>query len=993
MFETDFFPLAQEAKHSDLLPESLDHLQENDAPTSLQDWGQVPGSRKLPEFRPDESRLKVFSALALGDDSDEEAKGLVKAEGLKIPTTSDEEACLGLDVCVSLFGVDQAADPYLYWTRQGKEAPRFKDMGEAHRAVWQDFSSKTRKRYADYQQKKAEFQRGLEEFGRELETALPEAVLQGKTLSPDMMEKATRYGQAEKVTGSLQRARAAVDLIRGVNRGGASYGAHEGAVHAETERILQEENKDGSYYRFLGMEFGKPKTEEEAEQQARANLGNSYEVTREFISHLANVLSDEDGQLDEGALGAMMLALDADAQGQQTIDSRFVRNTLEGLKRWGSESADFLNRYGMRAFDSVGLLAPTWQDDLQRYNDPRIEVLKDNLAKLEDSRLTASDKATFLAGMMTDLGTVTGESSPAILGGFINPAAAAIAFIPSAANRSIASNHAEGNPNAELTGLIEGTFEGVAESFFGVATKSVPIIGKALDKAALGLMSRPALGKIASKVQGNVYLRYLSDRVVAESLGELVGEEVISQTGSYLTIQAMRQMGVDMKDKQWVPFSTAWETIQDERQSTATVVYCAALGLMGLKADMNAAAAFSRSRKNLETVGLKPETSSRLALMAEQAINRKALLQQAGDANAAEIQRTEDELQKELQKAYLEEVVNEDPVKLRDRLRKNHELFMSEVEAQAALREGVLKAALREQGVLDVEESLTGKNVVTVEDTEQAEKDRASWQDGKMPEGYETPVKKVEWTDEQLAAYSQYAIGNEGLKRMKAIRSAALNLDMAAKVNEKDYARTLPLTESSVPVAAELARSKGAMTIDVLRALSEAAAREGENGRSVLPGVSNAAVRAMEGSFMKRLQWEARSGDTAGASRMLAGEGGAAAIRLTAGEGPASRIVYNPGHTLSTNLAEDVVESMLVDKLQKEGGMDGRGHLTDAGKDWLSAMHREMREVRRQVLAATGRDIMPGLEKAEPFPDERDGVFFPPVPERVLPAGREVRPE
>lgn len=875
---------------------------------------------------------------------------------------------MGREVMKALYGSRFRDVPEMYFHSRGEQMPEAgrQSLNDGYAAVWDDFSGKTRKRYADYQQKKAEFQRGLEEFGRELEKALPEAVLQGKTLSPDMMEKATRYGQTEKVTASLQRARAAVDLIRGVNRGGASYGAHEGAVHAETGKILQEENKAGSYYRFLGMEFGKPKTEEEAEQQARANLGNSYEVTREFISHLANVLSDEDGQLDEGALGAMMLALDADAQGQQTIDSRFVRNMGEALKRWGSESADFLNRYGMRAFDSVGLLAPTWQDDLQRYNDPRIEVLKDNLAKLEDSRLTASDKATFLAGMMTDLGTVTGESSPAILGGFINPAAAAIAFIPSAANRSIASNHAEGNPNAEFTGLIEGTFEGVAESFFGVATKSVPIIGKALDKAALGLMSRPALGKIASKVQGNVYLRYLSDRVVAESLGELVGEEVISQTGSYLTIQAMRQMGVDMKDKQWVPFSTAWETIQDERQSTATVVYCAALGLMGLKADMNAAAAFSRSRKNLETVGLKPETASRLALMAEQAINRKALLQQAGDANAAEIQRTEDELQKELQKAYLEEVVNEDPVKLRDRLKKNHELFMSDIDAQVALREGVLKAALREQGVLDVKESLTGKNIVTVTDRKQLEKDREGWKDGEMPADYDPPTKQVEWTDEQLAAYSQYAIGNEGLKRMKAIRSAALNLDMAAKVNEKDYARTLPLTESSVPVAAELARSKGAMTIDVLRALSEAAAREGENGRSVLPGVSNAAVGSMEGSFMKRLQWEARSGDTAGASRMLAGEGGAAAIRLTTGEGPASRIVYNPGHTLSTNLTEDVVESMLVDKLQKEGGMDGRGHLTDAGKDWLSSMHREMREVRRQVLAATGRDIMPGLEKAEP---------------------------
>ena len=110
---TDFFPLAQDAKHSNLLPDSLDHLQENTASPSLQDWGQAPSSRKLPEFRPDESRLKVFSALALGDDADDESKRLVKAEGYQAPATPDEEACLGLDVCVSLFGLDQAADPYL----------------------------------------------------------------------------------------------------------------------------------------------------------------------------------------------------------------------------------------------------------------------------------------------------------------------------------------------------------------------------------------------------------------------------------------------------------------------------------------------------------------------------------------------------------------------------------------------------------------------------------------------------------------------------------------------------------------------------------------------------------------------------------------------------------------------------------------------------------------------------------------------------------------
>ena len=102
---TDFFPLAQDAKHSNLLPDSLDHLQENTASPSLQDWGQAPSSRKLPEFRPDESRLKVFSALALGDDADDESKRLVKAEGYQAPATPDEEYDLGIGVFTALFGV------------------------------------------------------------------------------------------------------------------------------------------------------------------------------------------------------------------------------------------------------------------------------------------------------------------------------------------------------------------------------------------------------------------------------------------------------------------------------------------------------------------------------------------------------------------------------------------------------------------------------------------------------------------------------------------------------------------------------------------------------------------------------------------------------------------------------------------------------------------------------------------------------------------------
>ena len=203
---TDFFPLAQEAKHSDLLPESFDHLQENDAPTSLQEWGQVPGSRKLSEFKPDESRLKLFSALALGDDADEEAKGLVKAEGYQTPVTPDEEACLGLDVCVSLFGLDQAADPYLYWARQGKEAPQFKDMGEAHRAVWQDFSERTRVEDAAYKERTRRVQQEQEEISHRMVDCVAGKEGSWDACPADLL----KYAESpQKAADSIMRARRA----------------------------------------------------------------------------------------------------------------------------------------------------------------------------------------------------------------------------------------------------------------------------------------------------------------------------------------------------------------------------------------------------------------------------------------------------------------------------------------------------------------------------------------------------------------------------------------------------------------------------------------------------------------------------------------------------------------------------------------------------------------------------------------------------------------
>lgn len=327
-----------------------------------------------------------------------------------------------------------------------------------------------------------------------------------------------------------------------------------------------------------------------------------------------------------------------------------------------------------------------------------------------------------------------------------------------------------------------------------------------------------------------------------------------------------------------------------------------------------------------------------------------------------EHRRVADELNVKIREAYRTEVLEEDPVKLRDRLAKEHEFYMSQMEAEASAREGVLQAALREAGVLSTEETMDGKFRLTVVDQSQVAKDAEGWQDGKRPSDYVEPVKEVEMTEEQMTAWAQMQIGEATLKRMKEIRSAAVALDMAGKVDEGDYARMLPISRAAAPVAVELAKAHGTMNLAVLQALAKAAKAEGRQGVQALPGVSNETTGAAAASFERRRDMAEAMGEIAPGQRESVG---AAAMRLPATEGVASRIVYNPGHTKAVNIAEDAVESMLTARLKEEGGMTQENVLTPRGRSWLEGMLVEMRRVNEAVKQFSGRELMPGLEKAE----------------------------
>ena len=681
-----------------------------------------------------------------------------------------------------------------------------KTEADGKRLLGQLFRQEVQENYERDLKHQQEMDRKKEELGQALSQDLPTAIIEGRGLNPELMDQAQQFGNSEKILEAYQRARAAFDYLRTAQRGGLDEASYEDRVKKEYERLKESRATERAAFDLAMSTAGFPADDrpqlstmpdEDMLQQARSNVGGSYEISRSSIVRLLDMMRDEQGRFDEQAWSALMLALDSDAAGQQTIDSRFLRNFVEALGRFGSQTADTFGRQvarsGMVALPNT-FPAPLSQDEQERFRRlyaPEVEKIKGGLALIEDARLSPSDRGSYVSGMLTESGSVAGESMPAVLANMILPgvggvALSAAAMYPALSNEAVARNYFEGKRNAETLGLIQGAFQAGAEGLFGTATRSIPVVGRMMDRAALKMAGVPVVGKMLGAVQGNAMLRYAVDSVALESLGELVVEDVVAETGTYLTVEGARALGVDFDQYEWKPFQTAWQNFQDSRQVGATVAYCAALGLLGVRPHAAAARQFAQSQQAMLAAGLTEKSARRIARLEQQQRERVPELLERQEAKLGRrlteeeareiVEPLEKELKETMQSAYEADVLDADPVQLARRLEKNHELYMSEAESQVALREGVLKAALREMGVLDTEPTITGKNLVTLE----------------VPVRGSDSVehKVVEWTDEQLAAYARYALGEVGLRRMREIRSAALAIDMAEQLNQQGKEQT-----------------------------------------------------------------------------------------------------------------------------------------------------------------------------------------------------------
>ena len=863
MFETDFFPLAQEAKHSDLLPESFDHLQENDAPTSLQEWGQVPGSRKLSEFKPDESRLKLFSALALGDDADEEAKGLVKAEGYQTPVTPDEEACLGLDVCVSLFGLDQAADPYLYWARQGKEAPQFKDMGEAHRAVWQDFSERTRVEDAAYKERTRRVQQEQEEISHRMVDCVAGKEGSWDACPADLL----KYAESpQKAADSIMRARRA--------------------------------------YAF-------------AERRGFEDVWRSDALD---MADLLTVNSNGNEVLDQQALMLLMTAIDRKVQESQTDSAAFWRNlyrsfadTARGAESLGVKAVQAVRSIpgmsGMEEWYSNNIaplqgVKDTFDGQRQifdRYEQRReaLNTMQDVMHEFGQRMRGTSPDASWYVKAINGAGNITGQSLS-----YMAPGGWALAL---AGDMGHAGNAASRNGDSLVDVTINGLRNTVEEKGFGVFSVfgRMGAINKLMTRTGTG-----ALARLAAKVPGRTFFagtrtgKMLSTPAFAY-VEEMAAEPLAGELFEWTARKLSGMTGMEVRPKDFEVVGPVLQAMGDVEQSGGCALFVAAMAAGHAPRMKQEVAAFVTDAQRAQLAGYTKKhaeemasfsTAEHKAALAQKYFETDVLKDPEGaaerarkagaelaDRQEARLYQMSGALDKVLEKANI------------GRIRKLEGTDRYEV----SLREGAVVNGVKmeEDRSVEMNEEQTDALVQVV-----------------LQGAYLNGVRVM-----QDAVLGNAAISEAG--KMDFIET----LDMLSEEAPAEYRKAAAETGGmTVPGLMDVAARAQARIDAIVReegvSVQEARSR---TDAEVMGKVQLGSIADLAAAFERRLDHAVRSGEiTRGrADEIKSGTAAASfAHRFTMAADPGSSLLlYAGGHATTANVMEDVQESALVHYMNLTG--------------------------------------------------------------------------
>ncbi|MBQ7022133.1 MAG: ParB-like nuclease domain-containing protein, partial [Akkermansia sp.] len=732
--------------------------------------------------------------------------------------------------------------------------------------------------------------------------------------------------------------------------------------------------------------FDRP-SEADFYQQGAAELSESFDMSREQMAELLLTLTNDDGQLDEQAMALFLQALEKEAKSNQTvIYSKFWRNFGEAVADWARETGDWLGRNHLKSVSDFGSYIDEsgqvhFVDEATRrrasaelaaHYSPQAEALKGYLTRFDDMRVEPSERRLdYMTDMLTKFGTTTGDSAPMMVANIAIPGVGGVIgggalMFPALTNEAIARNYAMGATNPELLSVIEGGWEAASETMFsvyggGLVSKGLRSLGadKLMGTAAIKTLGIKGIGKAVGAAWGNGFARYLGN-VAFETFGEIVVEETVAETGTYATVQGLRALGVDLDDREWAPFKSTLQILDDPGQTGAMIAYCAVLGLLGVPGNMRAARQFAADRRMLLQVGLteegiaevqqelrKSEAQVSKVLADAQTQKRLAELRAAAEAKAVEeaeaeagrplaeeevaeakkkagdkavaeeaeriITEAQKPLTEKMRAVYLRDVQNHDPVALKKRMEERGKKFLEDVETQLYAESGVMEHTLRRTGIVVGERTPEGLYKVN------------------LPGAKEGETHEVEWTDEQLMAYVAMQRGSDVVKSMRQLQARVAG-EALAEADKSLHGEMVDLSVLPVKALARMERNGGRVDYAVLKDLAEDAREkiagfvaggmswtEARGQLSEIPGVTlGTLVNTAEG-FVKRVDEAFATGEAQELGLKKPEDAATNVFRVNkAGSAGQSVLLYNRGLMNEREFVEDHIERDVVAAVEGE---------------------------------------------------------------------------
>ena len=863
--------------------------------------------------------------------------------------------------------------------------------GNGIKREWKMLKEQHAKQRAEQEEQLAQLRETLEAqqknaqdlVGNALEDFWVYSVLDGEA---DLPERAlywwddAGYGEEalEELRATHRRAANAMDTLFQTQYG-MSRRALRAWVKEEAARREATWRKRGHF--SLSGELEVP-SDEVFKREALESASENFDVSREAIAKINNLLKDEDGALDERAVVLFAQALKKEAELMHGVRDGFWDNYFGRLLEWGDETGDFVRR--------------AWGSDEMYHAE--VEKLKGMLAIAEESRLAPGEGASGFNAVMTRLGGAAGGTTPMMaasmvpyVGKYLKYAANA----PMLINEHVAENYLEGKASPKLEAWIQGSFESAAEALSMSALRKLPLSGKLMDWVGMKTVSVPLIGKAVGKVQGNAFLR-VSTGMGMEIAGEMVVEDLVAETGTFLTVEGLRKLGVDFDEREWEPFKGAWQQMQDPAQAGATAAFCAALGMLGIPANIRAARDFAANRDVLLKAGLsergiaevsrehtkfrkesadKVEAERERLQQVRQEAEQKAvaeaenkagrplsyaevadLRQEAGDAAVQqEVDKMADVLQEPLNKtmrvAYERDVLLQDPLEVKKRMEARKAEVLKDVEVALYAESGVRDYAFEQSGMLvSKQKDEEGRYTVS------------------LPKGEQ--MMELKWTEEQLNAFvaTQHKSAQVRLMRELQSRLAGTAVAEAAAQQGADGVKGMLVNMRALPkrAIARMERTGGRMNYSVLQDLA-ADARECVEGfveggmsvaeatrqESVVPGVSLGTLMQSATAFLHRVESMIGSEEGNQLGIQKVDDASTAVIRLDATAPGQSVLLYNKGLATEREIVEDLIERDVV------AAAEGDGAVTS-----LAALKAMLLHVEDELVKHGGKRFVPNGKAA-----------------------------